>query len=321
VPGGTYAKTATGIIHWRRESCTGVWRLDHGELLGLPAQTPEAAVAAGARTLVIGVVNSGGILPSHWVEALRRALEAGLDLANGLHTRLNSIPQLVADAQRLGRRLHDVRYPEREFPIGTGARRTGRRLLTVGTDCAAGKMFTALTLERELGARGVDATFRATGQTGILIAGGGIAVDAVVSDFVSGAAEVLTPDADPDHWDLIEGQGSLFHPSFAAVSLGLLHGSQPDAMVLCHVEGRTSITGTSCPVPTLQECIDANEIAARVVRPGARVVGVSLNTSHLSDHAAGAAIAATQAQLDLPVGDPVRTGLGGVVDAVLASGG
>ena len=317
VSGGTYAKTATGIVHWRPESCSGVWRLNDGDLLGLPAQTPEEAVAAGARTLIIGVVNSGGVLPEDWIQALRRALEAGLDIANGLHTRLHSIPELADAARLLGRRMHEVRYPERVFPVGTGRRRSGNRLLTVGTDCCVGKMFTALTLERDLLARGAKATFRATGQTGIFIAGCGVPVDAVVSDFVSGAAEELSPDADVDHWDLIEGQGSLFHPSFAAVSLGLLHGSQPDAMVMCHVAGRTIVEGAGTPIPTLNHCIAANETAVQVVRPGSKVIGISLNTASLSAEDAASQIAETEDALGLPVGDPVRTGLGSIVDAIL----
>ncbi len=316
------AKTAAGIAHWRREICTGVWRLDGAGGFGLPGQDPAEAVAAGAKTLVIGVVNSGGILPPHWIAALHAALAAGLDIANGLHTRLREIPELVTDAARLGRTLHDVRDPGTDFPVGTGVRRTGRRLLTVGTDCVVGKMFTALTIERALRRRGVDATFRATGQTGILIAGDGVPIDAVVSDFVSGAAEALSPDADPEHWDVIEGQGSLFHPAFAAVSLGLLHGSQPDAMILCHAAGRTHMAGTAGhSIPDMAACIAAYEAAARVVNPGARVTGISINTSGLSDVDAGPLLQTTAAKHDLPVGDPVRTGLDEVVSAILADVG
>lgn len=316
-----FAKTAAGVAHWRRDGCTGVWRIGGEGEFDLPAQTPKEAVAAGAKTLVIGVVNSGGVLPPHWVSVLREALAAGLDIANGLHTRLRDIPELVADAARFGRTLHDVRDPGRSYPVGTGERRPGKRLLTIGTDCAVGKMFTALTIERTLRERGVDATFRATGQTGILIAGSGVPIDAIVSDFVSGAAEALSPAADPEHWDVIEGQGSLFHPAFAAVSLGLLHGSQPDAMVLCHAAGRTQMAGTAGqPVPALAECIAAHEAAARVVHPDARVTGIALNTSELADQDARSLIEAAALEHGLPVGDPVRTGLDSVCDAILTTG-
>ena len=218
-----------------------------------------------------------------------------------------------------GRILYDVRDPGTDYPVGTGVRRPGKRLLTVGTDCAVGKMFTALTIERALRGRGVEASFRASGQTGILIAGGGIPIDAIVSDFVSGAAEALSPSAPSDHWDVIEGQGSLFHPAFAAVSLGLLHGSQPDAMVLCHAAGRTEMVGTGGhQVPELSACIEAHEAAARVVHPGARVTGISLNTSEFAEDEAREIIRTTAEEHDLPVGDPVRTGLDAIVASTLA---
>ena len=316
----TFAKTATGIAHWRPESCVGLWRADPGlDHYGLPRCTFEEAVARGARTLVVGVAPDGGELPRHWVEELGRALQAGLHLAAGLHTRLRQIPELAESAAKFQREVHDVRYPDDlSLDVGHGAPRSGRRLLTVGTDCAVGKMFTALEIERQLQSRGVAATFRATGQTGIFIAGSGIAVDAVVSDFISGAAESLSPPNDPDHWDVIEGQGSLFHPAYAGVSLGLLHGSQPDALVLCHRIGRHLPVGVEhCVLPSLAECIRANEQAAHLTNQMARVVGISVNTVELEDEEAREYLAGVGEELGLPVGDPVRTGLDAIVDEVM----
>lgn len=322
-PLGAFAKTATGVAHWRPEECIAVWRSGAGESIAdLPLMDPVEAVGAGARTLVVGVAPVGGDLPAHWVTALESALDAGLDLANGLHTRLREIDLLTAAAARNDRRIHDLRYPADLAPtVGSGRPRSGRRLLTVGTDCAVGKMFTALAIERELHRRGRPATFRATGQTGILIAGRGVAVDAVIADFLSGAVEDLAPANDPEHWDLIEGQGSLFHPGYAGVTLGLLHGAQAEALVLCHQPGRTfPIDAPDIVLPDLLGCIEQNETAARLTRPDARVVGIALNTSELSEAQAAAEIESTARETGLPTCDPVRTGVSSIVDA-LESGG
>ncbi|MEX1147843.1 MAG: DUF1611 domain-containing protein, partial [Sphingomonadales bacterium] len=203
------AKTAQGVCFWRPQDCVGQLRFPGNPLdLGVPDMDLEAAVAAGVRTVLVGAAPAGGQLPAHWVDPLRRALELGLDIANGLHTRLNDVAVLRETAERTGQRIHDVRHPDRDFDIGTFSFRPGKRLLTVGADCAVGKMYTALAIEREMQNRGVKADFRATGQTGILIAGSGISVDAVVSDFVSSAAAELSPANDSDHWDVVEGQGS-----------------------------------------------------------------------------------------------------------------
>ena len=314
------AKTATGVAHWRPDACLGQLRLAGcGADLGLPDMTPAEAAAAGVRTMVVGVAPMGGALPEPWVAQCVEALEAGLDLASGLHTRLAAIPAVAEAARRTGRAVHDVREPPAGLPVGTGAPRSGRRLLTVGTDCAVGKMFTALAITAELRARGHAADFRATGQTGIFIAGSGIPIDAVVSDFLSGSVEVLAPAADPDHWDVIEGQGSLFHPAYAAVSLGLLHGAQAEALVLCHEAGRRVIDG--CPghaLPEIATAIRANEEAARLTCPAARVVGIALNTRSLGTSEAGAALAALEEAHGLPVVDPVRTGVGAIVDRLVS---
>ncbi len=208
------AKTAQGIAHWRPEWCLGQYRLAGCNAdLGLTEMTLTQAVEAGARTLVVGVANRGGVISEDWIDILEKALIMGLDLAAGLHSRLADVPSLAAVAEQHGRRLFDVRHPTRGFQVGNGEKRPGKRLLTVGTDCSVGKMYASLAIEKEMRARGMKADFRATGQSGILIAGDGISVDAVVADFISGAIEWLAPANDPDHWDVIEGQGSLFHAS------------------------------------------------------------------------------------------------------------
>ena len=193
-----------------------------------------------------------------------------------------SSPELKAAAERLGRRLIDVRQPPPNIPVGTGRKRTGKRLLTVGTDCALGKKYTALAITGAMRRRGVDADFRATGQTGIMIAGSGMPMDAVISDFVAGAAEILSPDAAADHWDVIEGQGSLFHPAYAGVSLGLLHGSQPDVFVLCHEPGREHLLGyPGFPTPSLPEAIARHVAMGSLTNAKIRCAGVSFNTASL----------------------------------------
>ncbi len=204
--------------------------------------------------------------------------------------------------------------------MASGRKRSGKRLLTVGTDCAIGKKYTALVVARAFAARGVDVDFRATGQTGILIAGGGIPMDAVVADFEAGAAELLSPDASAQHWDVIEGQGSLFHPAYAAVSLGLLHGSQPDVIVVCHEPGRQKMLGHSgYSLPDVAETIDLNLRLGRRTNPAIRCAGVSLNTARLAANEARQLLAAESARLGLPVADPMRGGaeLDALLDACL----
>lgn len=304
------AKTAMGIHQWRPAWCAAQYRLPGCALdLGLPELAPAAAAAAGARSLVIGIAPDGGRLPPHWRGVVLEALDAGLDIVAGLHSRLNADAEFLQRARDRGRQLVDVRNPPQDFTPGSGRKRSGKRLLTVGTDCAVGKKYTVLALEQALRERGVAADYRATGQTGVLIAERGVAIDAVISDFVSGAAEWLSPDNTPDHWDLVEGQGSLFHPSYAAVTLGLVHGSQPDAMVLCHEAGRLHIGNfPDYPIPGWSHCIAAYESAARLTNPLARVIGISLNTSGLGEQAARAAIDAAAEASGLPCTDPLRFG-------------
>ena len=312
------AKTGQGIVDWRPERALGQLRLPGcGADLGIPELTVGEAAGRGAQTLVIGAVNPGGVLPAAWTAVIVEALRCGMDVASGLHTRLASFPE-VADAARVnGRHLFDVRHADRPFKTGSGEARSGKRLLTVGTDCSVGKKYAALVIERELRRRGVDADFRATGQTGILIAGSGVAIDAVVADFISGAAEWLSPAAAEDHWDVIEGQGSLFHPSFAGVTLGLLHGSQPDAFVVCHEPTRATMRNVAAPMPTVEAVIDRTIGAGRTTNPDVRCAGVALNTQHLGEGAARALVDETAARLGLPVSDPVRFGMANLVDALL----
>jgi uncharacterized NAD-dependent epimerase/dehydratase family protein len=306
----TYAKTAFGLRDWVPEQCIGEYACEGGTVTaGLPVLTPAEAKAKGARALIIGVANSGGFIPANWIPSLVRALEDGLDIISGMHTHLTEVSALKEMAARQGRRLIDVRQPPGEIPIATGRKRTGKRLLTIGTDCALGKKYTALALTRGFLARGIAADFRATGQTGIMIAGSGIPIDAVVADFAAGAAEMLSPDAADDHWDVIEGQGSLTHPAYAGVSLALLHGSQPDVVVVCHEPGRECIVGHSeYALPTSEEIIDLALRLGRRTNPSIRCAGVSLNTAQLDAESAERLLADESGRLGLPVADPMRGG-------------
>ncbi|HEX7115182.1 MAG TPA: DUF1611 domain-containing protein [Steroidobacter sp.] len=305
-----YAKTAFGLRDWAPERCVGELSCPGATVtLGLPQLTPAQAYERGARALIIGVANVGGKIAESWIPSLIEALEAGLDIVSGMHARLEEVPGLKAAAERCKRRLIDVRVPPPNIPVATGRKRTGKRLLTVGTDCALGKKYTALAITRAMRARGVKVDFRATGQTGIMIAGGGIPMDAVVADFEAGAAELLSPDAAPDHWDVIEGQGSLFHPAYSGVSLGLLHGSQPDVIVICHEVGREYVLGyPSYPTPSLEEAIELHLLLGRRTNPQIRCGGISLNTSKLSEKDARAVLEREAARLKLPVADPMRGG-------------
>ncbi len=309
------AKTAQGIKDWREGDCVGQLRMDGCKAdTGLKDLTIEQALAAGAQTMVAGVANRGGTLSKAWIKILLEALEAGLDLAAGLHTRLTDIPELRQAADRLGRGIFDVRHPSGTYPVATGEKRTGKRLLPVGTDCSCGKMYTALAIEREMQKQGLKATFRATGQTGILIAGEGVSVDAVVADFISGTVETIAPANDPDHWDIIEGQGSLFHASYAGVSTGLLHGAQPDVLVLCHEPTRTHMRGLPhFPLPELEECMETNLKVASLTNPDVRFAGVAVDTSRLDEDKALAFLEETQKRLGLPAVDPVRTGVAAII--------
>ena len=307
----TYAKTAFGLRDWAPEAVIGEYAMPEATVtLGLERLTPAEAASRGARAMLLGIAPVGGAIPAHWLSELVAALEAGLDIVAGLHQRLADIPELAATAQRLGRTLHDVRHPTVSFSTGTGLPRMGKRLLTVGTDCALGKKYTALAIAKRWRALGGNADFRATGQTGIMIAGHGVAIDAVVADFIAGAAEWLSPANTADHWDIIEGQGSLYHPAFAGVTLGLLHGAQPDLFVLCHDPTRGTIYGyPHIPMPDLADAIALYEQLGRLTNPAIACAGISINSSKMSDPERQDWMARTSDRLGLPVADPLRDGV------------
>ena len=312
-------KTARGVAHWRADKCIGERRTTSDAIsLGLPELTYAQAAERGARTVILGVANRGGILTDQDREEMLAALNAGLDVASGLHQRLKDQPELAAAAERNGCRLHDVRFAPTTLPVGNGERRAGHRILTVGTDCSVGKMYTSLALEAELKRRGVRCDFRATGQTGILISGEGVPVDGVISDFLSGSVEWLSPARRDGGIDIIEGQGGLFHPSYAGVSLGLLHGAQPDVIVVCDELDRPHMRGLpGRAVPGLLETIEANLEAARVTNPEVVVAGVAVNSSKLQSGDAAARRAELSRRLGLPVEDPVITGVRSITDRIL----
>ncbi|MBU3000146.1 DUF1611 domain-containing protein [Roseovarius nubinhibens] len=314
------AKVAIGIRDWRPEHAIGQIRLPGcGADLKLTDMTLAEAKEAGAKTLVIGVANRGGVISAAWKEVLIQALEMGYDIASGLHNLLRDEGDLVAAAQTHGCTLHDVRVPTVGYPIANGKKRTGKRCLAVGTDCSVGKMYTAMAMEAAMQERGMKATFRATGQTGILITGHGVPLDAVIADFMAGSIEYLTPDNDDDHWDLIEGQGSLFHVSYSGVTLALIHGGQPDALILCHEPTREHMRGLpEYTQPSLQQLRDTALPLAQVSNPACQVVGVSVNTQHMSEADAKAYLAEVEKEMGLPATDPYRFGSDKLVDALAA---
>ena len=314
------AKVAQGIKDWRPENAVGQLRMEGCKAdLGLTDMTLEQAKQAGAKTLVIGVANRGGVISAAWKTVLLSALAAGFDIASGLHNLLREETDLVAAAADHGGHLVDVRVPTEDYPIANGVPRAGKRMLAVGTDCSVGKMYTALAVDTEMRARGLKSSFRATGQTGILITGGGVPLDAVIADFMAGSIEHLTPDNDPDHWDIIEGQGSLFHVSYSGVTLALIHGGQPDALVLCHEPTREHMRGLpGYRLPSIAAVRDLALSLAKVANPACQVVGISVNTQHLSEANAKAYLITVEAELGLPTVDPFRHGAERLVDALVA---
>lgn len=311
----TYAKTGLGIVHWRPDLVAGQLRFPGCETdLGVPDMTVAEAVEAGVRSLIIGVAPIGGVVPDSWWASIEEAARAGLDIVCGLHFKLAEFPKIVAAAEASGARLIDVRNPPANLPIASGKKRTGKRVLMVGTDCAIGKKYTALALDQAMREAGMDSTFRATGQTGIMLAGEGIPIDAVVADFIAGAAELISPDNDVNHWDVIEGQGSLFHPAYSGVSLGLLHGSQPDALVLCHDAIRRLISGWEhYDLPSIRDAIDQHLLLGRRTNPDICCVGISINTSQLPTADRSAYLVALCKKTGLPCIDPLIDGCGAIV--------
>jgi uncharacterized NAD-dependent epimerase/dehydratase family protein len=314
------AKVAQGIKDWRPENAVGQYRMEGCKAdVGLKDLTLQEAKDAGAKTLVIGVANRGGVISQAWKEVLIEALGMGFDLASGLHNLLAEEGDLVAASQVSGQTLHDVRVPNVQYPIADGTKRTGKRVLAVGTDCSVGKMYTALALDDAMREKGIKSTFRATGQTGILITGSGVPLDAVIADFMAGAVEYLTPDNDADHWDIIEGQGSLFHVSYSGVTMALIHGGQPDALIICHEPTREHMRGLpDYKLPSMQAVSDMALTLARVANAGCQVVGISVNTQHLSEDEATAYLEKVEAEMGLPAVDPFRHGGGRLADAIAA---
>lgn len=317
-PDALAAKVAQGIKDWRPETSVGQFRMEGCNAdMGMTDMSIDQAVAAGAKTLVIGVANRGGVISDAWMDVLIEALSKGMDIASGLHNLLRDEPRLVEAAEKCGRTLHDVRVPSVEYPIATGVKRSGKRCLAVGTDCSVGKMYTAMAMDKVMQERGLKSTFRPTGQTGILITGDGVPLDAVIADFMAGAVEWLTPDNEDDHWDLIEGQGSLFHVSYSGVTMALVHGGQPDALILCHEPTRPHMRGLpDYQQPSLETLRDTALQLARVANPACEVVGISVNTQHLSEADANAYLAKVEAEMGLPTVDPFRHGADRLVDAL-----
>ncbi|WP_428545310.1 N-acetyltransferase DgcN [Profundibacter sp.] len=314
------AKVAQGIKDWRPQNALGQFRMEGcGADLGLTDMTLEEAKAAGVKTMVIGVANRGGHISDSWRDVMVRALELEMDIASGLHNLLRDEGPLVAAAQTYGATLHDVRVPSVGYPIANGKKRCGKRVLAVGTDCSVGKMYTALSMDAEMNKRGMKSTFRATGQTGILITGHGVPLDAVIADFMAGSVEYLTPDNDDDHWDHIEGQGSLFHASYSGVTMALIHGGQPDALILAHEPTRTHMRGLpDYSLPTLEQLRDTALPLARVVNPKCQVAGISVNTQHFDEDQALSYLEEVEKRMGVPTVDPFRQGAGRLVDALEA---
>jgi len=326
-----YGKTMRGVLRYRRDDVAAI--LDSTRAAGDTEEgapvvrTVAEGVERGANTALVGVATQGGRFPPAWLELLRECVERGLDVENGLHVFLGDDPELAALARERGVKLRDLRRSPADLSTATGANLAvpATIVLTVGSDCAIGKMTVSLELDREARSRGVKSLFVPTGQTGIAIAGWGIAVDAVVADFIAGAAERLVVEGHERGGDLlwVEGQGSLVNPVYSGVTLGLFHGSVPHLLVLCHESGREEIEGVGGgphPIPSLRELVELHERTALPVRP-ARVVAVALNTRRLDEDAARAAIESAEAETGLPADDPVRFGAAKLVDAVLRGQG
>ena len=323
-----YGKTMWGVLRYRRDDVAAI--LDSArageETEGVPVVgRVEDALPLGPTTALVGVATQGGRFPPAWIDLLKQCVAAGLDVENGLHVFLADDPELRALAASHGVELRDLRRPPADLSTATGANLDvpATIVLTVGSDCAIGKMTVALELDLEARRRGVRSVFVPTGQTGIAIAGWGISVDAAVADFIAGAAERLVVEGHGRGGELlwVEGQGSLLHPVYSGVTLGLYHGSVPHLLVLCHESGRDEIEGAAGgphPIPPLRELVELHERLALPARP-ARVAAIALNTRRLGDDEARQAIAAAEAETGLPASDPVRFGPGSTVDAVLAA--
>jgi uncharacterized NAD-dependent epimerase/dehydratase family protein len=318
-----FGKTARGVMRYRPEDIVALLdsQSDAESVEGFPLVAKvDDAMAYEPTTALVGVATQGGRFPPAWREILKDCLRAGLDLENGLHEFVSNDPELVALANENGAELRDLRKPPPGLDVPTGANLThgATAILTVGSDCAIGKMSVALELDREAQRRGIRSEFVPTGQTGIAIAGWGIAVDAVVADFIAGAAERLVLEGVDRGGKLllVEGQGSLLHPAYSGVTLGLMHGSAPHGYLLCHMAGSDVVDGDErYPIPPLGDLVALHEQMSLLARP-AKVYGIALNTRLLDDEQARAAIAAAETETGLPADDPVRFGASKLVDAL-----
>lgn len=313
-------KTAQGIMTWRPDIVVGeVGKAESNATVGAQRMSISEGVKRGAKTLVLGYANGGGFIENEHIDDIVQALELGLDVASGMHHPLQEHQRVKDAAKRNNRELHNVRQSDQSFKVGTGEKRNGNRVLAVGTDCSVGKMFTTLAIHKNMAARGIKVDFRATGQTGIFIAGNGVPVDAVIADFISGSVEYLSPSRDDGGWDIIEGQGSLYHPAYAGVSLGLLHGSQPDHLVMCHQPEREHMRNLpGRDVPSIKECIEANLWAAKTVNPEVKISGISLNTRYMNQSSAKQLCSDLESEFGLPCQDPMRDGVVRIVNQILA---
>jgi uncharacterized NAD-dependent epimerase/dehydratase family protein len=319
-----YGKTLRGVMRYRREAVVAILDTKRaGEVDdGVPiVGSVNDALCFNPNTALVGVVTQGGRFPGDWQELLKTCVAKGLDVENGLHVRLHDIPGLEELARKHRVELRDLREPPTDLSTATGENLEvdATIVLTVGSDCAIGKMTATCELDLEARKRGLRSVFVPTGQTGIAIAGWGIAVDAVVSDFLAGAAErLLVEGAKQGDLLWVEGQGAILHPIYSGVTVGLIHGSAPHLYVLCHEVGRTVVEGdpTASPIMGLTELVDLHERMSLKLRP-AKVACIALNTSDLSEEEARAAIAAAEEETGLPADDPVRFGAGKLVDAVL----
>ncbi len=320
-----HGKTARGVLRYAPEKVVAVLDSERPgeELEGFPILgSVEKAMRFEPTTALVGVATSGGRFPPAWRELLKSCLEHGLDIENGLHEFVSDDPELAEIARRHGAELRDLRKPPADLNVTTGENLEvpARIVLTVGSDCAIGKMTVALELDLEARHRGIASVFVPTGQTGIAIAGWGIAVDAVVADFIAGASERLVVEGAERGGELlwIEGQGSLTHPQYSGVTLGLYHGSAPHALVLCHVPGQDVVNDDPrFPMPSLSDLVELHERTALIARPSP-VAAIALNTRALDEEAARAAIGEAERETGIPAGDPVRFGAAPIVDAVLA---
>ncbi len=320
-----FGKTARGVMRYAPEKVVALLDSERaGETQdGFPVVgSVNDALCFNPNTALVGVATQGGRFPPAWKELLRSCIGKGLHVENGLHEFLTNDPELVDLARKHGVELRDLRKPPADLNVPTGENLEvpATIVLTVGSDCAIGKMTVSIELDREARRRGVASEFIPTGQTGIAIAGWGIAVDAVVADFIAGAAERLVVEGHRRGGELlwVEGQGALQHPQYSGVTLGLYHGSAPHLLVLCHLAGQRYVNDDErFPIPALRELVELHESAALIARP-AKVACIALNTRDLDEGEARRAIEAAQGETGLPAGDPVRFGAGSLVDAVLA---